>query len=94
MGEEEEVRAPVLTRQVLIQPGVDNGGKRSGVTLVGYVTDYLRLEKEEEEALHLDGHDNNDDGYRGGGGGRGRWKGGWEMEGEGGEKGKRLVEWS
>ncbi len=30
-----KVRAVVLIRQVLIQPGVDDGGKRSGVTLVG-----------------------------------------------------------
>ncbi len=35
MMEEEDVRAIVLTHQVLIQPGVDDGGKRSGVTLVG-----------------------------------------------------------
>jgi hypothetical protein len=33
--EEEEVRAVVLIHQVLIQLGVDNGGKRSSVTLVG-----------------------------------------------------------
>jgi hypothetical protein len=29
------IRAVVLIRQVLIQPGADNGRKRSGVTLVG-----------------------------------------------------------
>ncbi len=33
--EEEEVRAVVLIRQVLIQLGVDDGGKRSSVILVG-----------------------------------------------------------
>ncbi len=35
MVEEEEVRTVVLIHQVLIQLGVDNGGKRSSVTLVG-----------------------------------------------------------
>ncbi len=30
-----KVRAVVLIRQVLIQPGVDDGGKRSGMMLVG-----------------------------------------------------------
>ncbi len=35
MVEEEEVRNFVLICQVLIQPGVDDGGKRSSVTLVG-----------------------------------------------------------
>jgi hypothetical protein len=35
MEEEEEVCAVVLIPQVLIQPGVDDGGKRSSVTLVG-----------------------------------------------------------
>ncbi len=35
MVEEEKVRAVVLIRQVLIQLGVDNGGKRSSMTLVG-----------------------------------------------------------
>jgi hypothetical protein len=35
MVEEAEVRAVVLICQVLIQPGVDKGGKRSSVTLVG-----------------------------------------------------------
>ncbi len=48
VGEEEEVHAPVLIHQVLIQLGVDEGGKRSSVTLVGYVADNLRLGKEEE----------------------------------------------
>ncbi len=33
--EEEEVRGVVLLYRVQIQPGVDDGGKRSGVTLVG-----------------------------------------------------------
>ncbi len=33
--EEEEVHAVVLICQVLIQLGVDNGGKRSSLTLVG-----------------------------------------------------------
>jgi hypothetical protein len=33
--EEKEVRAIVLFRQVPIHPGVEDGGKRSGVTLVG-----------------------------------------------------------
>jgi hypothetical protein len=33
--EEEEVGAIVLVRQVPIHPGVDDGGKRRGVTLVG-----------------------------------------------------------
>ncbi len=69
VGEEEEVRTIVLICQVLIQPKVDNGGKRIGMTLVGYVADNLRLGKEEEEALRLDGHDDDNDGYRGGGGG-------------------------
>ncbi len=32
---EEEVRAIVLHHQVLIQPRVDDGGRRSGTTLVG-----------------------------------------------------------
>ncbi len=32
--EEEEDGAAVIVRQVLIQPRVDDGGKRSGVTLV------------------------------------------------------------
>ncbi len=97
MGEDEEVCAIVLICQVLIQPGVDDGGKRSGMTLVGYVADNLRLGKEEEEALRLDGHDNNNDGYRGGegeGGGEGMWKGGGTWRGRGGMIGKRLVEWS
>jgi hypothetical protein len=67
-------------------------GKRSGVTLVGYVADNVRLGKEEEEALRLDGHENGDDGYRGGRGGGGGGKGGGDIEGEGGKKGKRLVE--
>ncbi len=35
MVEEEEVHAVVLIHQVLIQLGVDNGGKRSSVMLVG-----------------------------------------------------------
>jgi hypothetical protein len=34
-GWRKKFRALVLIRQVLIQPGVDDGGKRSGVTLVG-----------------------------------------------------------
>jgi hypothetical protein len=33
--EEEEVHAVVLIRQVLIQLGVDDGGKRSSVMLMG-----------------------------------------------------------
>jgi hypothetical protein len=33
--EEDEVGAVALVCQVPIHPGVDNGGKRSGVTLVG-----------------------------------------------------------
>jgi hypothetical protein len=76
MGEEEEVLPSVLICQVLIQPGVDDGGKRSGMRLVGYVPDNLRLGKEEEEALRLDGHNDNNDGYRGGGGGGGGKGGG------------------
>ncbi len=48
--EEEEVRAVVLIRQVLIQPRVDDGENRIGVKLLGYVADN-RLGKEEEEAL-------------------------------------------
>jgi hypothetical protein len=33
--EEEEDSAIVLVHQVLIQPGVEDGGKRSGMALVG-----------------------------------------------------------
>jgi hypothetical protein len=33
--EEEEIRAVVLICQVLTQPGVDDGGKRDSMTLVG-----------------------------------------------------------
>jgi hypothetical protein len=52
------------------------------------VADNVRLGKEEEEALRCKGHDDNDnDGYRGGGG-RGRWRGGWRGRGK---KGKRFV---
>jgi hypothetical protein len=39
------------------------------MTLVGYVADNIRLGKEEEEVLHREGHDSNDNGYRGGEGG-------------------------
>ncbi len=35
MVEEEEVSAVVLVCQVPIHPGIDNGGKRSSVMLVG-----------------------------------------------------------
>ncbi len=62
---EEEVRAIVLICHFLIQPGVDDGGKRSGMTLVGYVADNVRLGKEEEEVLRHDGHNNNNDGWCG-----------------------------
>ncbi len=86
VGEEEEVHAIALICQVLIQPGVDDGGKRSGVMLVGYLADNLRRGKGEEEALRLDGHDDDKGGYRGGGKGGGTWRG------RGGNKGKRLVE--
>ncbi len=51
MVEDEEVRAVVLVHQVLIQPGVDNEGKRSGMTSGGYVADNVRLGKEEEETV-------------------------------------------
>jgi hypothetical protein len=88
--EEEEVHTVVLICQVLIQPGVDDVGKRSGMTLVGYEADKVRLGKKEEEALRQDGHDDNNNGYRGGGGGRGRWKGQGDMEGEGGEEGEEV----
>jgi hypothetical protein len=89
MVEEEEVCAIVLICQVLIQPGVDDGGKRSGVMLVGYVADNIRLGEEEEEALHCDGHNNNNNGYRGGeGGGRGGKGGGVAWRGRGGRRGR------
>jgi hypothetical protein len=65
--EEEEVCPIVLICQVLIQTRVDDGGERIGVTLVGYMAENVRLGKKEEEALHCDGHNNNDGGYRGGG---------------------------
>jgi hypothetical protein len=68
MVKEEEVCAIVLICLVPIQPGVYDGGKRSGVMLVGYVADNVRLGKDEEEALCHEGKDDNDDGYRGGGG--------------------------
>jgi hypothetical protein len=35
MVEEEEISTIVLICQVLIHPRVDDGGKRSGMTLVG-----------------------------------------------------------
>ncbi len=42
------------------------GGKGvTGVMLVGYVADNVRLGKEEEKALHCKGHDDSNNGYRG-----------------------------
>ncbi len=35
MVENEEVSAVALVRQIPVQPGVDDGGKRNGMTLVG-----------------------------------------------------------
>jgi hypothetical protein len=74
--EEEEIHAVALIRQVLIQLGVDNGGKRSSAWCWwDYVADNIRLGKEEEEPRHRkcdnDDNDNDDDGYRGGGRGGG-----------------------
>jgi hypothetical protein len=80
-GWRRKVCAIVLICQVLIQPGVDDGGKRSGVTLVG-LCDRQRQAGEGGGGGKGDG--NNDDGYRG----RGRRGGG----GHGGKKGKRFVE--
>ena len=62
------VRAVVLICQVLIQPGVDDGGKRSCVTLVGLLGRQRQAGEEEEEALRHEGDGDNDDGYRGRGG--------------------------
>ncbi len=100
--EEEEVRAVVLICQVRIQPGVDNGGKRSGVTSVGLRGRQCQAgegggggaaprgqRRRQRRRLH----------GRGGGRGRGEGEGEMEgevegevdMEGEGGKKGKRFV---
>ncbi len=90
--EEKEICAVALIRQVLIQLGVDNGGKRSSAWhWWGNVADDIRLGKEEEEVWHrkCNGDDDNDDddGYGGGGRGGGDGRGG----GGGGKKGKRFV---
>jgi hypothetical protein len=43
VGWRRKFRAIVLIRQVLIQPGVDDGGKRSSVPLVGLCGRNVRL---------------------------------------------------
>jgi hypothetical protein len=80
VGWRRKLRAVVLIGQVLIQPGVDDGGKRSGVTSVGLRGRNVRLGNEEEEALRRKGEGDDDDGFRGKGGKRGRWT--WREEGE------------
>ncbi len=62
--EEDEVGAVALVYQVLILPGVDAGGKRSGVTLVGLCGCQRQAGEGEEEALHHEGDDADGDGYR------------------------------
>ncbi len=82
------MRAIVVIRQVLIHPGVDNGGKRSGVMLVGLRGRQCQAGEGEEEALHHEGNGDNDDSYQGKGGERGRWRGRWRGRGK---KGKRFI---
>ena len=62
--EEDEVGAVALVRQVLILPGVDDGGKRSGVMSVGLCGCQRQAGEGEEEALHHEGDDTDEVGYR------------------------------
>jgi hypothetical protein len=62
--EEDEVGAVALVRQVLILPGVDDGGKRSSLTLVGLRGCQRQAGEGEEEALHHEGDNADDDDYR------------------------------
>ncbi len=62
--EEDEVGAVALVRQVLILPGVDDGGKRSGMTSVGLCGCRRQAGEGEEEALCHEGDNPDDDGYR------------------------------
>jgi hypothetical protein len=82
MVEEEEVSAVVLICQVLIHPGVDDGGRGAVWHWWDYVAVNVRLRKEEEEVLRCEGDGNDGNGYRGRG-----WRGG-------GKKGMRFVEQS
>jgi hypothetical protein len=75
-GWRRKVRAIVLICQVLIQPGVDDEGKRSGMTLVG-------LCGRQHQAGEGKGGNNIEGSYRGR---EGRGGGG-----HGGKKGKRFV---
>jgi hypothetical protein len=56
------------------------GGRGAALCWWDYVSDNIRLGKEEKEALRREGNGNNDNGYRGRGGRGGR------------KKGKRFVE--
>jgi hypothetical protein len=62
--EEDEVGAIALVCQVPILPEVDDGGKRSGVTLVGLCGCQRQAGEGEEEALRHEGDDPDNDGYR------------------------------
>jgi hypothetical protein len=62
--EEDEVSAVALVCQVPILPGVDDGGKRNGVTSVGLCGCQRQAGRGEEEALRHEGEDADDDGYR------------------------------
>ena len=72
MVEEEEVPAVVLICQALIQLGVDDGGKRSSVTLVG-----LRGRKCQAGK-----------GGGGGAAPQGQWQQQQRLQGKGGERGR------
>ncbi len=62
--EEDEVGAVALVRQVPILPGVDDEGKRSGVTSVGLCGYQRQAGEGEEEALRHEGDDADEVGYR------------------------------
>jgi hypothetical protein len=54
------------------------------------MADNVRLGKEEEEALHCKGNNNDDNSYRGGGG-EGEMEGEVDKEGEGGGEGEEIY---
>jgi hypothetical protein len=74
--EEEEFGAVVLVGQVLSHPGVDDGGKRSGVTSVGLCG-----------SQHQVG-----EGGGGGATPQGQWRRRRRLQGKGGERGREVGE--
>jgi hypothetical protein len=88
--EEDEVGAVALVHQVPILLGVDNGGKRSGVTLVGLCSCQRQAGEGEEEALRHEGDNPDNNGCRRGGDGGGDGGRGGHL-GEGGVEGEEVC---